>query len=550
MILSGFNGVHMNRLKITLGLRLALSYGLVIVLLILVALFVLETISDLRATSDGILKKRYPRIALISQINNDLEVIARAMRNTLFLREENEIKKQLTEITSTKSRLNSEMYTLQMSSEGEIEKAILDEIDIVNSAYAVNQDDFVSLVADGRMNEAKNLLLVDINPYQTHYFELLQKLNHHQNELMKNSSQNISLKYDNSRRVILIAVAISLLSCLIITIMISRGLLRQLGGEPEYASDVALNIAQGNVDVKIHTKPGDQESLLFVMSLMRDSLNERTSALVQKNHELNSTLEALKRTQDELLASEKLAALGSLVAGVSHELNTPIGVCVTAASTMVDRTKIIAADLGENRIKRSVLEDYIQDMLTGGEIVQNNLYKMSELIVDFKQVSVAKELLEYGRFNLSELINETVNSFRSILSQRAIAYVDDVDCTITMDSYSVPLARVLINLMQNSIVHAFNFSMHGCIKIQGRMLSDSVVQLIISDDGIGIPPENLSRIYEPFFTTKMGHGGSGLGMHIVYNIIKNVLHGSIKTTSIINIGTQVELLLPIKLPKE
>lgn len=536
---------HLPHLK--LGQRLALSYGIVIALLIGVAFAGLGALIELSHTTEDALKDKYPKTILVNQLINNLETIARAMRNTLFLNEAQQIQDQLLEINLTKIQMAASLASLKKSVNDAQGAQIIREIEIVHSAYIVNQEDFVSLVAGNRMGEAKNLLLVDLHPYQIQYFNFLHALNRHQSTLMANASLEISQTYLFARKVMLIITAVAALLSIVITVFITSSLLKQLGGEPAYAAAVAKKITTGDLSSKIQIKAVDQSSLLYVMERMRNSLLERSEALESSNLELEAMVNTLKNTQDELVLSEKMAALGFLVAGVAHELNTPLGNGVMAASTLADQTKNMFENFKNAAVKRSMLETYFIEAQEGEDILMRNLNRASELVASFKQVAVDRQTSQLRKFALRDVVRETVLVLQPVLKRTPFVIVCDIPNEIEMESYPGPLGQVLSNLINNALIHGFEHRTKGEIRISARQAPAQLIELSIADDGIGIAPAHLTRIYDPFFTTKLGHGGSGLGLHIVHNIVHTVLLGKIRVESVVGAGTKFVLTLPIQI---
>lgn len=537
--------------RLKLGQRLALSYGVVIISLIAVTFVGLGMLADLSRITDDALKEKYPKTIVVNQIINDLESSARAMRNTLFLNDDHELQQQLIEIKAAKLLMaealaNLKNYAAITGSGGQVSE-IVREIEIVNSAYVVNQDDFVNLVAEKRMSEAKNLLLVDLHPYQIQYFDLLHKLNRHQSALMVNASAEISHAYGYARKLMLVLTVVAALLSIFITVFITRSLLAQLGGEPDYAADIAKRIAIGDLTSDIHIGRRDQSSLLYVMRAMRDRLLERTDALESANLELEAMVDTLKRTQDDLVSSEKMAALGYLVAGVAHELNTPIGNGVMTASTLADMTKEMADNLKNNSVRRSVLDVFFKDMQHGEEILLRNLTRASELVSSFKQVAVDRETSQFRSFMLNDVVNEIILTLQPIIKKTPFELVSHIGSGVLMESYPGPLGQVLTNLINNALIHGFDRRVTGTIVISMQNETDQTLDLLVTDDGVGISPEHLSHIYDPFFTTKLGSGGSGLGLHIVHNVVHTLLLGKIRVQSEINVGTTFTISLPRKI---
>ncbi|MFZ6751910.1 ATP-binding protein [Undibacterium sp. Dicai25W] len=532
--------------RLKLWQRLALSYGTVIALLVVTSLVSLQMLSEFRATTDDALKDKYPKTILVDEVKGELEKIARAMRNTLFLTEPEQIQTQLKDIQSANERMSVTLQKLRNEITTERGRALIHQIDVVHSAYIVNQEDFVNLVGEKRMSEARNLLLVDLHPYQIQYFDALHALNLYQSELMANASSEVSQTYFLAHKVILILTCFAALLSLIITVWITRSLLRQLGGEPNYAAQIANKIASGDLHGTINIAKGDCSSLLSVMSNMRDALAERTDALESANTELGAMVATLKQTQADLVSSEKMAALGALVAGIAHELNTPIGNSVITASTLLELSDNFAHDIANSQLRRSVLDRYVEEMQQGSAILLRNLNRSSELVNSFKQLATEEENSEFCEFYLSDVVNESLLALRPAMHNVTCEIIQEIPKELRLQSYPGPLALVIGNLLNNALIHGFEHRSQGKLEIVAQTISATHLLLSISDNGVGIPAENLPRIFDPFFTTKLGMGGSGLGLHVVYNIVHSLLHGKIEVSSGHDNGTRFDITLPIR----
>lgn len=274
---------------------------------------------------------------------------------------------------------------------------------------------------------------------------------------------------------------------------------------------------------------------------------ERTQDLERANFELRTSIEALNVARNEIVRSEKLAALGALVAGIAHELNTPIGNAVTVASAMLERTKDLSKMLAEG-MRRSELERYVNDAEVASDLIQRNLFRASELISGFKQVAVDQTSSQRRDFMLDEVVQEMALILGPGLRKANALLETVVPREISMDGYPGPLGQVINNLVMNAVVHAFDGG-PGAIRIAADLTDNNQVRLIFSDNGCGIPQNRLLRIFDPFFTTKLGRGGSGLGLHIVHNIVTGLLGGSIRVSSEVGVGTQFVVELPRTAPR-
>ncbi len=265
------------------------------------------------------------------------------------------------------------------------------------------------------------------------------------------------------------------------------------------------------------------------------------------NTELARTLEQLKEAQDQLVQTEKLASLGALVAGVAHEINTPVGVAVTAASTLRARAEALARDLEQGQLKKSSLKDFLETADQSTRILLSNLERAAELIQSFKQVAVDRSNSERRRFNVREYMEEILLSLRPRLKQTPHRVELECDDALEIDSYPGALSQVLTNLIMNSLIHAYDSDdgRSGVMRLQVRRAGEHL-ELRYSDDGKGMTTEQLRQIFEPFYTTRRGAGGSGLGMHIVYNLVTQTLGGAIQVNSQPGQGVEFTLSLPMQ----
>jgi signal transduction histidine kinase len=278
-------------------------------------------------------------------------------------------------------------------------------------------------------------------------------------------------------------------------------------------------------------------------------LTERTDELQRAHQEVASALETLRLTHEELARKEKLAALGALVAGVAHEINTPIGNGVMAASMLDDETRQFRQQFfGENGMQRAMLEQYLDDAGHACDVLLRNLKRAADLVTSFKQVAIDQSSSQRRMFLLSEISSEIILILSPTFRQSLFAINQNISVQLALDSYPGPLGQVITNLLNNAVLHAFEGRDHGTISIEATAHDNDWVDLIIKDDGIGIQPANLPLIFDPFFTTKFGTGGSGLGLNITHNIVTGMLGGRIRVHSEIGIGTRFIITLPVIAP--
>ena len=283
----------------------------------------------------------------------------------------------------------------------------------------------------------------------------------------------------------------------------------------------------------------------LIQELTRAELAQRelNVSLEHQVRETRQALEQLRDAQKQLVQSEKLASLGALVAGISHEINTPLGTSVSAASTLQEHSARISAEHEAGKLTRSSLKHFVGLAQESSAIVLRNLQRAAELIRSFKAVAVDQSSDERRRFGLKAYIDEVLLSLRPHL--RRVRSAVEVDCPedLELDSYPGAIAQILTNFVTNSLLHAFEDAAQGHIRIAARA-EQGAVTLQYSDDGKGIAPEYLTRVFDPFFTTKRGAGGSGLGLHIVFNLVTQRLGGTIEADSTVGQGARFTLRFP------
>lgn len=279
---------------------------------------------------------------------------------------------------------------------------------------------------------------------------------------------------------------------------------------------------------------------------LEEKVNQRTLALKEANAELIQTLEKLHQFQRQMVQNEKMASLGDMVAGVAHEVNTPIGLGVTASTMMLDRLVDLRKAFEDKTLKASALSKFIAESEENLNIIYRNLNRAAELISSFKQVAVDQTSENNRTFSFSKLMDEILMSMRPKLKR--VQHEIKVNCSseLCIESKAGPINQIMINLIMNSIIHGFEFIEKGIITIDIDMLDDKKICITFKDNGKGIPLNLRKRIFDPFVTTKRGQGGSGLGMHLVYNLVTQALNGSISLQSEDNKGVEFKIIFPVK----
>nr|WP_282437212.1 ATP-binding protein [Vibrio amylolyticus] len=268
----------------------------------------------------------------------------------------------------------------------------------------------------------------------------------------------------------------------------------------------------------------------------------------ERTHDLQEALKTLKATQDELVHSEKLAGLGSLVAGIAHELNTPIGNALLVSSSIKQFNKEFVTATQEG-LRKSVLDNYLAQSNESADSIERNLHRAAELITSFKQVAVDQTSYQRRQFDLPEILHELRVTMTPTLSKDLISLEENLTESIAMDSYPGPLTQVLMNLLSNAVTHAFSGKENRQVTISCSLINDHTAAIKVLDNGVGIEQEVLPKVFDPFFTTRLGKGGSGLGLNITYNIVTGLLGGDIKVESTVGSGSCFIIELPLNAPE-
>jgi signal transduction histidine kinase len=271
--------------------------------------------------------------------------------------------------------------------------------------------------------------------------------------------------------------------------------------------------------------------------------------LEQQNAALNSALTALQEAQSELVRQEKLASLGRLVAGVAHEINTPLGICVTATSHLVQELKLTREELAAGAMTEDSLNGFLDIIDQSLRIMTTNTQRAAALVRSFKQVAVDQSSGDIRSFNLDAYLHEVLLSLQPKLKGRPVKV--EVECAkdMVLESYPGAVSQIVTNMVMNSLVHGFEEGQAGCIGIRAR-LDDNMVTLVYADDGVGMDQDTLGKLFDPFFTTKRGNGGSGLGAHILFNLVTGALGGTVRVESAPGKGLRYHLKFPRNLRAE
>ncbi|MGA1933676.1 transporter substrate-binding domain-containing protein [Arcobacter sp. YIC-464] len=260
--------------------------------------------------------------------------------------------------------------------------------------------------------------------------------------------------------------------------------------------------------------------------LLEEQNLKRTMELEDTNIELELSIENLKRTQTQLIESEKMASLGGLVAGVAHEINTPIGVAYTGSTHFKEITLNLKKLYEEEKMSEESFEEYLNTSIELSTLINTNIKRAANLVKSFKQVAVDQTSEERRVFNMQKYLEEILSSIHSVTKKTNLDFKIVCENNLEINSYPGAISQIVTNLIMNSIIHGYEPKQKGLVSIEVNKEEDSI-KLIYKDDGKGIPSENLPKIFDPFFTTNREKGGSGLGLNIIYNIVTSKLNGKI-----------------------
>lgn len=324
-------------------------------------------------------------------------------------------------------------------------------------------------------------------------------------------------------------------------------------GAPMLLGDTAYGviIVQSYDDSVIYTQ-ADLDILAFMASHVavaiarmraESEIRRAKDALEEQNAALENALTSLKDAQGELVRQEKLASLGRLVAGVAHEINTPLGICVTATSHLVEELKLTREDMAAGTLDEDGLNQFFDIIDQSLRIMTTNTQRAAALVRSFKQVAVDQSSDDIRSFNLRKYLDEVLLSLQPKLKGKPVVVEIDCPANIEMASFPGAVSQIVTNMVVNSLVHGFEEGQSGKIRITGKVDGD-FVDFDYSDDGAGMDNSTLAQLFDPFFTTKRGTGGSGLGAHILYNLVTGALGGTVKVVSAPGMGLHYKLRFP------
>jgi signal transduction histidine kinase len=283
------------------------------------------------------------------------------------------------------------------------------------------------------------------------------------------------------------------------------------------------------------------DALRTLNEQLETRVGQRTAALEDINAELRSTLERLTLAQRQLVEAEKLASLGGMVAGIAHEINTPLGIGVTAASHLHEEARRLSLLLARGELRDADLQRFERSARESSDLILRNLQRADRLVKSFKQVAVDQSSEDRRVVDLRVCLEEILTTLGPTL--RKTPHRAQVDCEpgLVLETAPGALYQIITNLVINSLTHGFDHGTAGTIRIAAMRVDGNGVAIDYADDGRGMDEPVRARVFEPFFTTRRGQGGSGLGMNIVYSLVTQVLQGTIACESAPGAGTRFRI---------
>lgn len=306
----------------------------------------------------------------------------------------------------------------------------------------------------------------------------------------------------------------------------------------------SLNIMLTRTQNQIERHKNDKQEIKQLNQSLEEKVNQRTIALREANQELLTTLERMHQYQNQIVESEKMASLGQMVAGVAHEVNTPIGLGITGSTLLRDKLAEISQGFEQKTLTSSQLKRFIDNGIENLDLIYRNLNRAAELVSSFKKVAVNQDGERNSLVNMHELITNVMLSMRADLLIKDPNVVIHCSPQLMFETKVGPLQQVLQQLLSNSVIHGFGNNQNNEIEITVERNESSVI-MTYYDNGIGVDKSIKKRIFDPFVTTKRGEGGSGLGMHLVYNLVTQALGGSVYFDDQNSIGTRFIITLPL-----
>jgi signal transduction histidine kinase len=346
------------------------------------------------------------------------------------------------------------------------------------------------------------------------------------------------------RNILIIGATIGLLLGSGAAIVVARSITEPLQRLQHRMRELARNPLAGPIAHSVRRDElGDMER---AANFFVTEISSREQALRVAKERADAALDELRETQANLIQAEKLASLGQLVAGVAHEINTPVGIALTTATTLNEEVRQFDEMTASGQVSRSRFTQFVERMKEGSHLLFANLTRAAELVQSFKQVAADQASSERRSFELGPWIHDLLTSLRPVLRKAGHEVTVTCEPDLLVDTYPGALAQVLTNLMMNALVHAYPPHAAGNIRIVIGPARNDTIRIVFADDGRGMPAEVANKAFDPFFTTARNRGSTGLGLHIAYNLVTSKLQGRIELASRPGHGTTFTITFPVR----
>jgi signal transduction histidine kinase len=387
----------------------------------------------------------------------------------------------------------------------------------------------------GLLNQ--NDMIADMDATATAMVEAARSLN----DMFASEADRIG---DFVRKILIIGATIGLLLGFYAAFFVARSITRPLNSLQQGMRELAQDPLAGPI---IHSGRKDElGDMARAANFFVTEIGRREHALRRAKDQADSALAELRQTQADLIQSEKLASLGQLVAGVAHEINTPVGIALTTATTLSEEVRKFGHLAAGGEVPRSRFVHFVERMKEGSQLVFANLTRAADLVHSFKQVAADQVSSERRTFEMATWAHELLTSLRPALRRAGHQVVFECQPNLKVDTYPGALAQVLTNLCMNSVIHAFEPGQVGRLQLRIDEGRSGDVRIVFADDGKGIAPDYLGKIFDPFFTTARSRGSTGLGLHIAFNLVTGKLQGRIEVASERGKGTRFTINIPAR----
>jgi signal transduction histidine kinase len=373
--------------------------------------------------------------------------------------------------------------------------------------------------------------------------------------MVRAHEQAAQQRFERALKMVARTVTAVALALVLLVVLMGLGVARSISAPLHHLRRAMLAIVAGDDRRPVRgldagDEIGDMARAVEVFRENAIAKRRTEDALRTAKERAETALTELRDTQASLIEAEKLAALGGLVAGVAHEVNNPVGISLTVASSLERRCETFAAEVDSGPIRRSRLSEFVAGTRAAAGQLVANLQRAGELVQSFKQVAVDRSHAERRAFDLGEATDQIMASLKPSLKNARVTPAVDVPAGIRMESYPGPFGQVLTNLVLNAVTHAFPEAGPGTITLAARPIGTDRVEILFGDDGCGMTETVQRQAFDPFFTTRRGDGGTGLGLHIVFNLVTRRLGGRIVLSSSPGTGTTFRMVLPLVAPRD